>query len=101
MKLFLDDIRDPPDNTWSVARTYSDAVDLIRELGYPEEISFDHDLGDEKTGLDLAHYLIEMDLDSKSMPGNFSFSVHSANPVGRANIKALLDGYMRFRDGSS
>ena len=99
MKIFLDDIRDPPDSTWEVVRTYSDAVELVHHSGFPDEVSFDHDLGTEKTGLDFAHFLIDLDLDSGAMPGNFSYRIHSANPVGRANIEGLLEGYLRFRHG--
>jgi hypothetical protein len=27
---------------------------------------------------------------------NFTYKVHSQNPVGKANIIALLDGFLRF-----
>jgi hypothetical protein len=97
MKIFLDDIREPPDNTWDVARSYEDALFLVEYLGFPDEVSFDHDLGTEKTGLDFAHFLIELDLDTGAMPVQFTYRVHSANPVGRANIEGLLSGYLRFR----
>lgn len=102
MKLYLDDKRDPPTEiAWShiVVRSYDEAVQLVKDFGFPEEVSFDHDLGTEKTGLDFAHFLIDLDLDTGTMPDNFSYNVHSANPVGRANIVGLLGGYLRFRYG--
>ncbi len=102
-KLFLDDVRDPPDETWMLARSYSEAVALVEQHGFPTCCAFDHDLGkapilEDKTGLDFAHYLIELDLDTGTMPDDFTFSVHSANPVGRDDIVHLLERYLRFRD---
>ena len=61
-KLFLDDERFPPNSEtdWQLARTYSEAVELISRLGMPSYISFDHDLGDPQsnTGYDLAKYIV-------------------------------------------
>ena len=102
VKLYLDDKRDPPDEiagSHIVVRSYEEAVQLVKDFGFPEEVWFDHDLGTDKTGLDFAHFLIDLDLDTGAMPGNFSYRIHSANPVGRANIAGLLDGYLRFRHG--
>src|SRR4051812_24062717 len=97
MKLFLDDIRDPPNDTWTVARSYREAVELVQHQGFPETVSFDHDLGDGPTGMDFAHWLVAFDLDHNVMPDKFTFQVHSANPVGRDNIVGLLDQYIRWR----
>jgi len=103
-RLFLDDLRDPcwvhGDTSWLVCRSMDEAVDAIRSLGWPSEISFDHDLGDGvPTGMDLARWLVEHDLDTGSMPEGFTYHVHSANPVGAANIRSLMDGYLRHRNG--
>jgi hypothetical protein len=38
-----------------------------------------------------------LDLDAGTMPVNFQFQVHSANPIGRQNIEGLLDGYIRWK----
>lgn len=99
MKLFLDDVRDPPDDTWVVARSYDEAVEVIQLHGLSniEMVSFDHDLGSEKTGMDVAHFLINLDLDTGALLDQFTFKVHSANPVGHENIEALLERYLRFR----
>ena len=100
MKLFLDDKRDPPGEiAWShiVVRSYEEAVEYVTQFGFPEEVWFDHDLGTEKTGLDFAHFLINLDLDTGAMPVQFTFRVHSANPAGHDNIVGLLDRYLRFR----
>ena len=106
-KLYLDDIRVPAHvgsgfkNTtgWLLARTYDEAVSIVMDKGCPVYISFDHDLGDEnaKTGYDFAKWLVEQDLDHGILPDNFDFNVHSANPVGAANITGLLDSYLKTR----
>ena len=98
MKLFLDDIREPPDTSWVVVRSYADAVRAVEQDGYPQMVSFDHDLGSEKTGLDFAHFLVNLDLDTQAMPDGFTYRVHSANPVGHENIDGLLGRYLRFRN---
>ncbi len=104
-RMFVDDVRDPawvyPDqdvSDWLVCRTVEEAQHVISDLGWPSRISFDHDLGDNiPTGYDLAHWLVEQDLDGNHMPDNFSYAVHSANVPGRNNIQGLLDGYLRHK----
>src|SRR5882672_2251390 len=98
-KLFLDDIRQPPDDTWVIARSYEEGVNIVQERGFPSVVSFDHDLGkwDEKTGKDFANFLIDYDLDHNIITGDFKFVVHSANPAGAANIQSIMDGYLRFK----
>lgn len=81
-----------------LARSYDDAVAMVTVFGFPQMVSFDHDLGTEKTGLDFAHFLINLDIDTNLMPDGFTYTVHSANPVGRANIEGLLESYLRFRN---
>ncbi|OCL90817.1 cyclic-phosphate processing receiver domain-containing protein [Arcobacter porcinus] len=100
-KLYLDDLRDLPDNSYTLVRSYMEAIDFIENNGIPEFISFDHDLGvDEKdnllpTGYDFAKWLVDMDIDNiHKFPKNFSFYVHSANPVGKANIESYLNNYL-------
>ncbi len=104
MKLYLDDVRDLPDESFLLARSYEEAVLFVKENGIPPFISFDHDLGvDENndllpTGFDFAKWLVEMDMDNiYKFPENFSFNVHSANPVGKANIEGYLNNYLKSR----
>lgn len=111
-KLFLDDLRSPPDGTWVVARSHEAAVEYVNEYGYPLVISFDHDLGmkatytsgaivvyeevEAATGMSLAKWLVERDLDSPWMASSgFRYIVHSANPVGAANIRGLFEHYSK------
>lgn len=106
-KLFIDDLRDPPvhefrpEHDYIVIRSYAEAIGWMRQNGCPNFISFDHDLGsiDGLDGVDIVKWMINRDLDSNFtwMPEHFAYTVHSANPVGAANIVGMLDGYIKTR----
>ncbi len=104
-KLYLDDIRDLPNESYYLVRSCDEAILFVEEYGIPSFISFDHDLGlDEnnqlaKTGFDFAKWLVEMDLNNIFLfPENFSFYVHSANSVGKENIHSYLTNYLKFKN---
>lgn len=95
MKLFVDDLRDPPDSTWIVARTGWQALHLIDLLDFTE-ISLDHDLASfigykEITGRDILNYLIQMKHDGKVVPS--IVKVHSANVVGCQTMEEDIQTY--------
>ena len=100
-KLYLDDIRIPTSSGVAIVRSYKAAIQHMTEHGCPESISFDHDLGeaDEHTGLDVAKWMVEQDLeqDGEFIPADFTYTVHSANPPGAANIAGLLKSYLGQR----
>ena len=100
-KLFIDDERFPPDDgeSWVIARDYDAAISVFKTMGCPNFISFDHDLGpDSKTGFDIAKALVEMALNEEIViPDDFTFYVHSQNPVGAENIRLHLNRYLKFR----
>lgn len=90
-KLFLDDVRDPPSLDWTVVRSFDEFVQHIERHGVPELMSLDHDLGEDvPTGMDCAKWLVE------NRRVVHDFRVHSANPVGRANIMSLLNQWKLF-----
>jgi hypothetical protein len=101
--MFLDDERFPPNDgmEWIIVRTVEEALLLLKEKGFPTCVSFDHDLGITKdgqlepTGYDFAKLLVEHDLIFNQMPKDFSFTVHSQNPVGKTNIEGLLSNYLQ------
>lgn len=105
MKLFLDDIRMPPSNdTYVICRSVEDAVVMIQDYyngRCPEFISFDHDLGENTwSGYDFAKWLVDKDIreNGNFIPENFSYTVHSQNPVGKVNIMAYLENYFEFKE---
>ena len=101
-KLFIDDIRNPVEHDFFIVRTAADAYEFMEEFGCPNHISFDHDLGESNapTGFDIAKWMVEHDLDDNGdfIPRDFTFYVHSANPVGAANIQGLLNNYLAVKD---
>ena len=95
MKIYLDDLRTPSDNSWFIIRNHHDFIHKISiSFNQIECISFDHDLGEEKTGFDCAKYLIEYCINNNLTPPQTY--VHSANPVGRENIVSLINNYLTF-----
>ena len=98
--LYLDDVRTPcPSDGWDVvARTGGEFFEAVRERGLPSIVSFDHDLGmGQPDGMEIGR-LVDMDLSGEvDIPGDFRFEVHSMNPVGRENIKTLLEQYLAFK----
>ena len=108
--LFIDDERDPKDVTWGktwqenamyrddawiIARNWLDVVEIVISLGFPETISFDHDLGyEEIDGYEIAKKLSVMIMDGVQLPNDFRFFVHSKNPVGAENISTYLNNFL-------
>ena len=86
---------------WKIARNHQGVIDLIEEFGYPQYVSFDHDLGDfipNGDGYQIAKYLCDLDMNtSYKMPENFDFCVHSKNPVGKTNIESYMNSYINFK----
>lgn len=102
--LFLDDERLPSSNliatteNLAVCRNYEDAVDTVLQLGLPEHICFDHDLGEGSlTGHDFAKWLVLYAFRSEPYP-IINYSIHSQNPVGAENIKGVIDNYHKYKD---
>ena len=115
--LYLDDIRKPLANHWQVVTNYDEFISHIRLNGLEnyELISLDHDLGEqatnefykntqpnytlnydniinEKTGLDCAKWLVAESMTKKiPLPQIY---VHSANPIGSANIMGYVNNYL-------
>lgn len=102
MKLWLDDVRDPPDSTWTVARTAADAIGYLAVWALQghevEAISLDHDLGalpedgiyargtSEETGQLVANYIAAYG----PFPNTRPIFIHSWNSAGAYRMAAVL-----------
>lgn len=84
MKIWVDDIRTPPDDEWQWCKTSADAI-LALEIrngsgdhkyltGPVDEMSLDHDLGGEDTTRPIVIWMIENDF------WPVQVYVHSSNP---------------------
>jgi len=91
-RLFIDDIRDPIDSDWVIARSSKEAYLKTKVLGFPQEIAFDHDLGGDDTTL-LYLYRVTGDLmdGNLSIPVGFKYSIHSSNPYGADRIRSEME----------
>jgi hypothetical protein len=98
-KLFIDDERLPVGDGWKIARSSVEAIFLVKLYGMPQEISFDHDLGEDDTSMFFIHWMINRLLDGRDyLPDNFKFSVHSQNPVGKDNINQLMNNFLKYNE---
>lgn len=107
--LFIDDERWPKDATWAphialhdewvIARNWEEVRGLIHNLGLPDTISFDHDLGEnEPTGDRILSDMIEAFLDGNEDYKDLTLAsvfVHSQNPVGAHNISKRWENFCR------
>lgn len=90
--LYLDDLRSAPEE-FVLVKNYEEFIAFILQNGLPDFISFDHDLGEEKSDYDCAKWLVEMCMNRKvPLP---DFAVHSQNPVGKENIEGLLNNFKK------
>lgn len=95
-KLFLDDIRTPKSEGFVIARSVDEAINLIKQKGFPSYMSLDHDLGEDvPTGYDFVKWIVSEYMD-KDLP-QFEFNIHSANPVGAENMKGLLNNFIKHK----
>jgi hypothetical protein len=86
-KLWIDDVRPKPNDDWLHVISSEDAIKMLIDYEF-DEISFDHDLG----GDDVA-YLVALWIEAQAYAGKLKpmkWKVHSANPVGKANIEAAM-----------
>ena len=93
MKLFVDDLRNPPDQTWIIARSSEIALKMCAAT-WPSELALDHDLGGEDTVMVFLKGLYEMWDETRPIP---SWSIHSGNPVGRKNIESYMRSWEKSR----
>jgi hypothetical protein len=109
--LFLDDIRFPEQVRYNygpykhirIARNYEDAVWMVQQYGLPTFISFDHDLAHEhygkehgeRTGYSFAQWFCAHVIGNNlALPPNFSYYVHSMNPVGAERIRECMKRFL-------
>lgn len=104
MKIYLDDERNPStDKGWYIVRNLHELEKLVyidKCFCQIDEISFDHDLGEEKNGLDCLKFLVETDIlvKGKLLHKDLKYNFHTANPCGRENMKSYLECYLKFKN---
>ena len=99
--LFIDDERMPPEDgqAWVVVRSSKEAKDVIVANGVPKFISFDHDLGGDDTAMRFVYFLIDSYCMGFIDTFPIEYYVHSQNPIGAANIRGLMNSFIREING--
>ena len=108
--LWLDDVRDPLTNDWlnfspigkdidvHWVTNYQEFVDWIMSYGLPDAVCFDHDLGEDLSGMDCAKFLVDFCIKgNKKLP---KYNIQSANPVGRENIDLYLKNFKKYTNNN-
>lgn len=113
--LWLDDERDPRSEAWDDVhdkmstwidlhcpmkvervvwvKNFDEFTNWIWHNKFPDVVCFDHDLGEEKTGYDVAKWLCDYcQMNFKPLP---KFACHSMNPVGKQNILTYLNNFKK------
>ncbi len=102
LKLWIDDdarksgmmaFRYPPDDTWTIATSSKEAIEIVQREGFPVELGLDHDLGPNDTVMKFLWWLMDTYGDDNAPP---KCEIHTQNPVGRENIRALLKTWAEF-----
>ena len=92
--LYVDDIRQPRGpysfSHIAIVRSYDDALKKMVTERF-DAIDLDHDLGEDKTGYDIAKFIVEKGFNFQTI------YIHTANPVGRQNMIDLLQKHTRSR----
>lgn len=97
MKLWLDDLREPPAG-WVWVRTPEETIAQL-ETGEIDELSLDHDLGiwdesgHEQTGYDVLRWIEQRVATAGMQPPKLT--VHSANPPAHDRMQRAIESIMR------
>lgn len=93
IRIWLDDVRPMPEgfDVWCKTAEHALSVIAVTKTDY---ISFDHDLGTELTGYDVAKWIEERVFSGWNL--YMEYDIHSANPVGRKNIEMAMKSAERF-----
>ncbi len=94
MRVFLDDERTPPEG-WTLVRWPDEAIALL-EQSTVEEISLDHDLGDDDrgTGYDVVLWIERAVVERGFVPP--IIRVHSANSSARQRMESGIAAIARL-----
>jgi hypothetical protein len=90
MRLWVDDERSAPEG-WFVAETSQGAIAFLQDyldghvFGVLEEISLDHDLGGDDTGMKVLDWMVEHNVWPKTL------TIHTSNPPARQRMLAAAN----------
>ncbi|SFL05364.1 hypothetical protein SAMN05216390_10925 [Lachnospiraceae bacterium KH1T2] len=95
MKIWLDDLRPAPEG-YVVTKSVNEAISVV--TGAEEKnikielLDIDHDLGDYAVDGGDAIKLLDWLAERETF---YPIKIHTANPVGRANMERIIDRYWK------
>lgn len=102
LKLWIDDIRDAPDDSWTEVRKVEAAINAIAHFDF-DIINLDHDIENrpsDETFKPVAHFIgqryVALNNPDTVLETNSwkpKITVHSDNPVGAKEIQMILKDY--------
>jgi hypothetical protein len=99
MKVYLDDLRTPPDG-WILVRWPEDAIKLLK-TGEVTDISLDHDLGDDdhNHGKGTGYHVLLWIEEEVALKGFKAprMIVHSANGPARERMNRAIEAIVRMQ----
>ena len=101
LKLWLDDVRHPPPlwEDFFCAKTAPAAIQALEGMSF-DEVSLDHDLGEDLgagDGYDVLLYIEERVRTRGWSPP--TIRVHSANPVARQRMERAIQSILTYQEG--
>ena len=93
MKIWVDDLRPVPSG-YELAKSVNQAISLIKKAEKDNELieilDLDHDLGDYYSDGGDAIKLLDWLAERETF---YPIRIHTANPVGRANMERMIKRY--------
>lgn len=95
IKIWVDDIRPVP-NGYEGTKSVNDTIALIEKIeldgGIIELLDLDHDLGDYASNGGDAIKILDFLVERETF---YPVKIHTANPVGRANMERMIERYWK------
>lgn len=95
VKLWIDDYRDAPDDSWTEVRKVEPAIKFIAQFS-PTTISIDHDIEnrpDDETFKPVAYFIGEKFNNDTFWADDLHIEIHSDNPTGAAQLQGIFEDY--------
>ncbi len=104
MKLWVDDERQEPEG-WTRVYTAEEAIAIIDDVCFIEEISLDHDLGDADHDPEWTGYTVLVHIESRVARDEAyrapRIKIHTANPSVHPKMEAgvaSIERYMKLKE---
>jgi hypothetical protein len=91
-KLWVDDLRTPPDESWTWARTAGEAIVMLAARNVTT-MSLDHDMGGAAGCVETSRPIVLWLCEQHEDVWPSDITIHSWNPIGAVWLKAMCERY--------